>query len=907
MVEKTCVLAVDTSGSVQQSQLYWNKIAELLKKLTADAAYTNHVYIAWSDIFENISLDKLQSHIENQYGNMGTNPTTVWQCLHGLKLSNFDLHLTTDGQIYGSEYHSYCAEYAKLNIKPAKITMYYIGWLYDMNMQFLDCFPEVDYEICGMEADGQLVNYTSRKIGKNYLLNQLCEMDEFKQIQSQSIAIDDETAITNVLEKLYKALYRKMAEYSESELNEGGVGVEFKKFVDLINKYVHCNYIDKNTQVADAPIFDDLFDDYHLHSAKIFDIFVRKFEAATLIDYRKVLSQIIELGNGQAKVDRRLEAYGESWHARATNNMGAGSTISDDDEETADNDDGDDNNLGPSIQSNASCPILMLDSAEYSKFCVVWIGVDDSFGGANHKSFFDLTVRRKLAKNTMRLYEYLSSEQLNQRIPPANQHISIDAFIGLQQLNDVNMVGVERFKRIYESPLHRVNCFGLILYNADTAHQWPTAKMTENEKNILVHNYATIAQLLFGDSEFVGSFALLHTFFMNILCNCSAIDAYLRACIIETIKRSSSISKCNLMIESGLEPKITTSIKNSIVFHAAIYPNEIDKLERQVAGIHAMNIPRRSIQYSSGFLALAANVFDVAYTVDYKRKLALWRFWNYMVCIENMGKEHRSLHIKQIALTKIQNWQRLDENDDGSSHVKVIFLEGRSDGAYFDYLNGIDFDDLAKLIVLFERMDVKTLTANIATDDIELDRNGVDEWYNIKVTEKIPEMSCNMLNVVFCKARCGYPIVCPFTKLPQIECYEKQKFDFNDYFGYTKNSTMLHAHSYVQRCKELILTKSANESHMQFPTVHELKKYIVKMVPLATYHGNIECELKKIIEKHQSWNEWYTNADENEKKKYLDSGSDWKYILKCRSKDENIQKRLENCDCTAHRIEQEQK
>lgn len=897
MAGKTCVLAVDSSGSVRGSMSYWNKIDEILNRVTVDKNYSNYVYIVWNLRFENVALEQLQSYIGEKYGTSGTSPAVVWNCLHELSLTNYDLHLTTDGEIWHTEYEIYCEKYKNLQTKPEKVTMYYIGYLSQMNMQFLDCFAKVDYEIYGSDANGDPVYYTSNKTGKINLLNQLCDIDEFNQIKSQTIAIDDETAITNVLENLYKTLYRKMAEYSETEMNEGGVGIEFKKFVDLLNKYVHCNYMDVATKDNVASI-DELFDDYHLNSTKIFDIFVQKFEAATLIDYRKVLSQIMELGNGQSKVDRRLEAYGKNWHARATNAMGPSDEILDDDsseiEETGN--DNDEAAATDAVESNASCPILMLDSTEYNKFCVVWIGSDDSFGGDGHKNFFDLEIRRKLAKNTMRLYQYLSAEKLNQRIPPANQHISIDAFIGLQQLLDLNAVGAERFKRIYKSPVHQAKCFGIILYNADTKYQWPHGKMTEHEKNIYLHNYATISQLLFVDSKFVGSFPLLQTFFLNILYNCSGCDPYIKACIMETMKRSSSILKCSLMIESGIEPKINSTIKNALIFHTQIYPNEIENLNRHVVGIHTLNIPRKCIQYCSEFLNLAKNLFDVAYTVDYKRKLVLWRFWNYMLCIENMTHDAQMLHFKQIALAKIQKWVRIDGD-------RIMFIEGRSDGAYFDYLNDIDYEDLVKLIVLFEKMNVKTLTANISVDKIVLDKIcTIERWYNIRIIDKIPTMSCNMMdNVAFCKARCGFPIICPYTKLPQLECYEQQKFNLSDY-GYPKNSSTTFAHSYVQKCKRLILMKSENEKNMRFPTVPELKKFIVKNAPFAVYHEDINAILEKIIEKHQKWYDWYVNSDETEKKKYLYIDSDWKIIFNYRNTNENIQKQLENCDCPAHHV-----
>lgn len=901
MAGKNCVLAVDTSGSVSSSELYWNKINELLKKTTADKNYTHFTIIAWNTNFEHIQLEELQSLIERRYGSGGTQPAFVWDCLSELQLTNYDLHLTTDGQIWHGEYQSYCDKYKSLHVKPDHVTMYYIGTLVHMNMQFLDCFGTVDYEIHGLDSDGALVDYASKKIGKNFLLDQLCEIDEFKQIKEQTIATDDETAITNALENLYKKLYRKMAEYSESEMNEGGVGIEFKKFVDLVNKYVHCNYINVATK-DEVSIIDELFEDYHANSTKIFNVFVKQFEAATLIDYRKVLSRIMELGNGQSKVDRRLQAYGDNWHARASATLGpSDATLDYDDEMDGENDD-----ATADTDASESCPILMLNSTEYNKFCVAWIGSDDSFGGDGHKEFFDSDVRRKLAKNAMRLYQYLSSDKLNKRIPPANQHISIDAFIGLQELENLNAVGAQRFKRIYKSPLHMVNCFGIILYNADTKYEWPEGKMTEQEKNVYLHNYATIAQLLFGDSKFIGSFPLLFTFFLNILYNCGDCDSYVKACIMKTLQRSTAISKCNLMIESGIDPKINTTVKNAIIFHTQIYPHEVEKMGKRVVGINALNIPRKCIQYCSEFLKLATRLYAVSYSVDYNRKLALWRFWNYMLCIENMSHNQKMMHFKQIALSKNQKWVRITDDAD-DSHIKLMFIEGPSDGAYFDYLNDIDFVDLVKLIVLFEITKVKTLTMNISLDGVVLAEkaasNDKNQWYHIRVIDRYPRATCNMVdNIPFCKARCGYPAICPYTKLPQMQCYENQKFNLCDY-GYPDTSSTQFAHSYVQKCKQLIWMKSADEKEMKLPSVDELKKFIVKKTPLVTHHAHIDYYLKKFIEKYQAWYDWYVNCDENEKNKYLFINRDWKKIF-CFQKqaDGIIEKQLANCDCPAHHV-----
>lgn len=64
-----------------------------------------------------------------------------------------------------------------------------------------------------------------------------------------------------------------------------------------------------------------------------------------------------------------------------------------------------------------------------------------------------------------------------------------------------------------------------------------------------------------------------------------------------------------------------------------------------------------------------------------------------------MTQDHKLLHCKQIALTKIQNWRRIDDNSDGnSSHIKIMLLGEQSNCAYFDYLNDIGFHDLVKLI-----------------------------------------------------------------------------------------------------------------------------------------------------------------------------------------------------------------
>lgn len=797
--------------------------------------------------------------------------------------SNYDLYLTTDGEIYDGCHDSYVTLYNSLNHKPHEIFMFYIGRLNSMNMRFLDCFANVTYVINGFDTNDEIVTYSSTKVGKENLLKQLCELDEFKRIKENTV----DSPLEPLLE-LYKVLYRKIMEYSDQERN-GSVGVEFKKFVDLVNRIVHEKYIDVQMK-DDADRFDDLFDDYKANSKEIFDIFVKRFLAVTTVDYRKVLSQIVELGNGQSQVDRRLMAYGGNWYERVRNEMKP--IVKDPDNDDSDGDEEVEQSEfidSKASDSSTSCPVLLLDSSEYGKFCVLWIGVDTAFGGNKCETMLDMETKRKLAKNTLRLFEFLPADQLNRRIAPANQHISIDAFVGLEAIQ-LDAIGNKWFKRIYKSPLHQVSCFGIVLYNTDSKAHLPAITMTQNEMNIFTHNYATIAQLLFGDSKFVGSFPLLYTFFLQILKQCTQLDQYMKACIDETIKRSTAILKCPFMLQSGLEPNFKSTVKNAIIFHTDIYPNEIDRMTEPVPGIQALNIPRKCIQYSSNLLALARDSFGVTYSAEYQKSLKLWQFWNYMLCVTNMTQDQKMLHFKQIALSKIQNWRPID-----CDYVKIMFVPGHSEKSYFDYLNDIEYEEIVKMIILFETSNTRRLTSNISTKRIQLEATG--QWYNIKTVEKIQEMSCNVTKLEFCKPRCGFPIICPRTNKPALECYQNQKFNLCDY-GYPENSSTLYAHSYVQKSKTFILSRTGDNTVMQIPTSDELTKYIVRKSPMAVYHANLDEILDGILSKYRTWYAWYQNADEHEKAKHLWIHQDWKKILSTKA---NHNDRLAKCDCEAHR------
>lgn len=132
--------------------------------------------------------------------------------------------------------------------------------------------------------------------------------------------------------------------------------------------------------------------------------------------------------------------------------------------------------------------------------------------------------------------------------------------------------------------------------------------------------------------------------------------------------------------------------------------------------------------------------------------------------------------------------------------------------------------------------------------------------------------------------------------------YANNKFNLCDY-GHPNTSSTLYAHSYVEKCKQLILMKSANKTWSHLSSVDELKRFIAKKAPLVTFHEDIDQMLEKIIKKHQLWYAWYVNCDENEKAKYLSIDSDWKRVLCFQPQTtETIQMQLDNCDCPAHHI-----
>lgn len=885
--QKCCVLAVDGSGSVTSSQLYWDKVKEILfENLRKD--YSKCKIVVWDTSYEDVSVETLRSYILKRKGNEGgTEASKIWDYLHQLKLTNYDLYFLTDGAIFGTDYDRYIREYNRLEIKPDYVTVFYVGLLSEMNMKFLDCFEKAKYEIHGKDKSGKVISKKGEKTAEDRLFEELNEIEEFKQIEQKTVE-----NLAEALRILYQKLYNKYSEYSENELN-GKIGAVFKRFVDLLNKIVHANYIYDETKDKKNEAFDDLFNNYKSNSEKIFDKFALRFMEVTSNVFREVLNETIELCNGQRKIKRDLQTYAD--------NLNEDQNESSESDYDAEADDEDDilRELNNPAQPHLTRPFHMWDSSEYNKFCVVWIETDEFSAGDRFQPMFDIETLHKLEKNSMQLFEILRPEKLNQKLPRTNNN---QLFADLQSF-ELNTLLTKRLlpslQYKHMPPSHQVSCFGIILYNAEHETLWPS-NMTEIENKIYFHNYATLSRMLFGESKFVGSLSLLHTFFLNIFAKCNRIDAFVNSCIKKTIERSTKILKCRIMMQPGLEPVFYTTVENAIRFHLEIYPKEIDNPTKHIPGIERLDIPRRNIKWWSDFSSLGEDSFGVIYKEEYKKKLKLFQFWEYMLCENNMTDDEKLLHFKQIALTKILNWLPIN-----NQHIKIMFIEGKSEKTYLEYLDDIEFEEIVKLIILFETSVRRTLFSNICTKskNIVLETSG-EAWYLKKPIEKIDNGSCNLFNVEFCKAICDFPIVCPYTKKSRSKCCGRH-------------------YLYVEKCRSLILIKSQGEEKMQIPNINELKNYIISEAPLSIYHLNIDKHLEMIIKKYRVWNEWYEHGSANKGSKYLWISADWHEIVRfhdvmfppigvlmdlsypCRFGLQDLHsmvERLEKCDCEAHWI-----
>lgn len=338
------------------------------------------------------------------------------------------------------------------------------------------------------------------------------------------------------------------------------------------------------------------------------------------------------------------------------------------------------------------------------------------------------------------------------------------------------------------------------------------------------------------------------------------------------------------MLVKGLEPSFRTRVHNAILFHTKIFPKEYQSLQTGINFSGTFNVLRRNITHSKMFLEMAKDMFDLDYekTYDY----SLWLFWHYM-CRCDLPHTKKAVHFRQIAITKIQNWKPLPH----SEKVKIILTEGEPTAVpYLDYLQNVTFVDVVKLILLFEKTKTPRLLENLSDlHAIELHENE-SHWYNVKPIEKIPSISCSIDKMTFCKSLCNFPFACPFTGLPRTECYSAQCFDIQKY-GYVSAK---YGHSYVERCKKLILKKSKNTTTMEIPSLEELKKYVVECTPWCVFHNDLDSKLGRIIELFSDWYNWFKNVSQDDAEKYLQHGSDWKKVFAI-SNDVIV-----NCTCAAH-------
>lgn len=547
-MSKYCVLAVDCSGSVQNSEIYWDNVKKLFDRVNTE--YDKQFIIIWSGVgYESNSEELLASIAQRNNSRLcgTTDPYCIWPNLSKILLSNnelatspYDFYLTTDGEIGDYEYSRYHECYEELNIKPRNINIHFFGTLEFMNMRFLDGFSQsIKYEINGVDLSGAPASWSSTKLPTKMLYDELCALPSFRKLKD---GIGDDELITDVLTELYKDLYQKRIEYNEDE-----IGDIFKRFVDSVNGIVHRQYM--NTQKHINNEFHQLFTNWELNSSTIFASVVEQIKVLLSSNLQSILGKIVELGNGQTRIDRRLTAYGDDWYQRLKSSIAsAANNNCDVDVDNEDNDDDPAQNSSEVVE----CPILYIDSSEYSKFCVLWMSekingfasLDITAKSEIHQKQQQILIesRRKLAQNSMYLFEILNGDYLNERIPQANQQISIDALLGIKdaQIIDENSTA----DIVYLSPLHRLPCFGLILYTIDDK-----TPMTENEMNILLHNYCTLSRLLFGKDRYTGSYSLLFTYFLYKLYRCDRAESYVKQCIKTTIRRLAKVLSYSLDLQ----------------------------------------------------------------------------------------------------------------------------------------------------------------------------------------------------------------------------------------------------------------------------------------------------------------------------------------------------------------------
>lgn len=847
---KNCVFALDTSGSVCNNRHYWTEVENIIKGLPK---YNQVFWIIWNSFSHYVEKKDIIQCIKNKYGIYLTKPQHIWNLIKKKEISNYELHLLTDGAIESCDYNDYIRKYNDLNYHPLKTTVYYIGFRQNMNFLFLDCFNDDELNVCVYDVDCENVT-AYKRVSTKKLLNHLNSIPEYLELKNEEI-VD----ISNVLTKLYDQLRIILAMYNDEIRKSAEVRIIIKKFVDDVAKTIY----EKKTK-KEYRIFNELFEDVEKNSKKIFELFCIELKAANSQNFQSILSRILNLCNDTI-IDRKLETYGNKWYDHAQQCIETENSIDEIVEDRF------------SLSFDVTCPILLLDSNEYGKYSVFWISSDFIFGGKNIKQIFEtsttetISIKRKITKDVTKLYDFLDESILNERLAPSNQHISLEAFIGCNETN-LDLISKKNSKCIFTSEIHQTQNYALILHNINSKEK----QNPQDEKNILIHNFITITELLFGDRHFVGSFSCLYVFFLSILKKCKKLDEYNYLCVEKTLINAANNLKCNIMISSGREPKIYINVKEAILFHAFVYPKEILK-NQQVSGLNSCNFIRNHIKYIDLFIEMAKTSFKINFTENFMKNIYYWKFWKFILNLE-LTKENKQTYLKQVLLTKIQNWKKIDD--------EIIFIEGPSKGSIFDYLNYLTISEIQDIIEIYEKSETPTNHTFLKIDSTKIS--------NIPIIEKLPTIPCNLLEKKFCKAICDFPIICSETKLLRTKCYEQCRENFNEkYLTYPNRS--LFAHSYVRKCKNLIIRMNKNNDYnIKLPSILELKKYIVKSNNLDVYHENIDQEILMILEKIKDWFDWY---EKNKDSNLLIYKKDWRSIFNFSMNEENSLKKLKNCSC----------
>lgn len=443
-----------------------------------------------------------------------------------------------------------------------------------------------------------------------------------------------------------------------------------------------------------------------------------------------------------------------------------------------------------------------------------------------------LNRRRNLVNHPTNLFDFVPINHLNRRLPPSNHQISIDAFQGMEACSLVKL-GCKNFKKTFISPLHQVECYGLILYLPNSINL--DDEMQDNEFNILIHNCSTLAYILFGENVFSGSHSLLLVYFLFILKQCEKFEKeiYIQKCIKFTIERLCNILKCKLLIFPGMEPNMDILMKYAFIFNTKILPKSKENSE-------TYNIIRKMSSGSIQFLNLTKEIFNLNY--EHEDKVYQWLFWNFM-CNCVIPIHQRIDYFKVIVLTKKQNWMKLNITNVKNKEkvIDVILLEGANNGKpYLECQEHLSIHEMFQLIALYE----KNQRSPKATQNLnDLSKIKIYDNEIPKLVESIVTPKCFFKCKHFCKTTGKLPIICPLTNLLASDCYETQKFNFDDYNFPAKAN---YGHSYIRVFNNFIFQNSKDD--MSLPNLNEFLQNIVNRSPICVHTNYKElCEIYKHI------------------------------------------------------------